>query len=312
MNNSSAGSRLTIFCGKGGVGKTSMALAFALWNADQGRPVLVVTSHPLRELAISVSLAGLKEAHPQAAANLYIIHIDAREVLANKVRQIVRSELLIKRVLASPIYKSLIEVAPGLKEIAFLGRLHQLSEERTEDGTETGVPAKYDLLIWDAPATGHFLQTLKVSQSFEMYLSGPFALLGREVAEFFGDVSNFALLPVTLLEEMAVDETIELCQKLASELKMYPTGVVCNMASPLLAASDVDFESLYNQMEQAGEAGENLQFIFDRQQHERSLFQKLRSSITTEFHRIERRPSWTSDLNLLWDLSRQLGGLLKT
>ena len=303
MSTSSAGSPLIIFCGKGGVGKTSLALASALWHATRERPVVVVTSHPLWELAASVSLAGLKEKMPAAAANLFLIHIDPREVLANKARQMIPSQLLVKKILASPIYQNLVEVAPGLKEMAFLGRLHQLAEDRSQEGT----PGKFDLLIWDAPATGHFLQTLKVSQSFEMYLSGPFALLGKEVAEFFADPSQLNLVPVTTLEEMAVDETLELCEKLRDELRLRPRGLICNMASPLLASPDSDIENLYRGLAADGENSPSLKFILDRHAAERSLLQKLQSQIETEFHIVERRSSWNSDLDLLLNLSRQLG-----
>lgn len=267
---------------------------------------MLVTSHPLEELAVTVSLAGLHEAHPDAASRLFIIHIDPMEILASKVKQAVPSEYLVKKVLASPIYKSLIEVAPGLKEIAFLGRLHQLTEQRSREGQA----GEFDLLVWDAPATGHFLQTLKVSQSFESYLSGPFGLLGKEVREFFAEASNIALYPVTTLEEMAVDETIELCRKLDAEIHVRPTAVICNMASPVLAARDWDFEAVRDEMEWEGEGIEALKFIFDRHAVERSLYRKVRSSIVSHFHIIERRPAWKSDLDLLAGLSRELGAML--
>ncbi len=309
MSTSSIGSPLTIFCGKGGVGKTSLALAFALRFAERKKRVLLVTSHPLPELAVSISLAGLKEKVPQAAANLFIVHIDPLEILAGKVRQVIPSEMLLKKVLASPIYKTLIEIAPGLKEIAFLGRLHQLTEERSREGH----PGQYDLIVWDTPATGHFLQTLMVSQNFETYLSGPFGLLGKEVGEFFAEASNIALIPVTTLEEMAVDETIELCGKLGTELNMRPSGVICNMASPLLAAPGFDFEKLRIEIEEDEAAIGDLNFILDRHDIERALFRKLHYSIgAAEFHVVRRKPSWDSDLELLLDLSHQLSEVSKS
>jgi len=71
---------LTIFCGKGGVGKTTLSLGLGLWNANLGRKTVVVTSHPLTELAVSVSLRGLKEQNPLAAANLFVVHIDPQHI----------------------------------------------------------------------------------------------------------------------------------------------------------------------------------------------------------------------------------------
>ncbi len=53
----SESARLVIFCGKGGVGKTTLSLATGLKHAMRGQKVLVVSSHPLAELALSVSLA---------------------------------------------------------------------------------------------------------------------------------------------------------------------------------------------------------------------------------------------------------------
>lgn len=293
---------LTILCGKGGVGKTTLSLALALWHAHQGRTSLVVTSHPLQELAVSVSLAGLKENYPQAAAKLFVIHIDPREILDHTVRQQVPSAMLAEAVLSSRIYHSLIEVAPGLKELAFLGHLQQLAQERSPDQAAP----KFDLLVWDAPATGHFLQTLNVSSHFEYYLSGPFALLGKQLSQFFSDPANFAVMPVATLEEMAVEETLELCGKLAGELRMKPRCVICNMTSPLLACSDSELEDLGRQMAKQEQAQADLRFILDRHAGERSLFQRLRSSIQSDFHIVERQPSWETDLELLLALSRRL------
>ena len=279
-----------------------MSLAFGLRQANQGRRVVVVTSHPLSELAVSISLHGLKEKCPFAAANLFVVHIDAKEILGNKVRQQIPSAWLANAVLSSRIYQSLIEVAPGLKELAFLARLHQLAEHQSqEEGGES-----YDLLIWDAPATGHFLQTLRVSRNFDAYLSGPFALIGKDLTRFFSDPAKIRIFPVTTLEEMAIEETVELCEKLAADLGTKPAGVICNLASPLLAEPPSTLENLYQQYagdERCGDLG----YVLDRHAIERNLFHKLQDSVDAGCRIVRRKPNWASDLELLLDLSRQLG-----
>ena len=76
---------LSIFCGKGGVGKTTLSLAFGLLAARRGERVLVVTSHPLKELALSISLEGLPEAEPEASENLFTIYIDSKKEIDKQV-----------------------------------------------------------------------------------------------------------------------------------------------------------------------------------------------------------------------------------
>ncbi len=298
MSAPGAAASLTVFCGKGGVGKTSISLALGLRHAMQKRPTVVVTSHPLPELAASVSLAGLRERYPEAADNLFVIHIDPREVLSNTVKKTIPSSLLIKAVLTSSVYQSLVEVAPGLKEIAFLNRLHRLTEEPSEAGK------KFDRVVWDAPATGHFLQTLLVSRSFEQYLSGPFALLGAQIASFSSDSARFAVVPITTLEEMAVEETIELWRQLGGDLAIEPKAVLCNMTSPL-ARSTQPVEELRGQLEAEGDDAA-IQFILDRNAIERSLFTKLRHAVPGALRLIERKASWTADLDLLLDIAKQM------
>jgi arsenite-transporting ATPase len=288
---------MTIFCGKGGTGKTSLSLALGLCHAMRGRSVLVVTSHPLSELAASVSLAGLKEMHPAAADNLFVIHIDPLEVVNNTVRQTILSGILLNAVLESSIYQSLIEVAPGLKEIAFLSRLRKLAEEKAGD------VRRFDRVVWDAPATGHFLQMLRVSRNFETYLSGPFALLGAQLAKFTADPKHFNVVPVTTLEEMAVQETIELCQQLASDLGVTTNEVVCNMTSPL-AASARSEDNLSRNLR--GASSSDVKFLLERNSIERSVFQKLRNALAAKLHSVTRTPSYGTDLVLLRDIARKV------
>ncbi len=299
-------SPLTVLCGKGGVGKTTLSLALGLWHAGFGRKVVVVTSHPLSELAVSISLQGLKESHPAAAANLFIVHIDPREILGNKVRQQIPSEFLCRAVMSSRLYQNLVEVAPGLKEIAFLARLRQLAERRVLEGQVEG----YELMIWDAPATGHFLQTLRVSRNFDTYMSGPFAVLGRELTRFLSDPRNIRLVPVTILEEMPVEETIEMCGDLEKDLNMPPSAVLCNLASPLLSAPDAVYRELDSLAPQNDSGAGDLRMVLDRHAAERDLFTRLRQAVNVPLHIVQRVTRWTSDLELLQTVGNTVGTCL--
>jgi hypothetical protein len=296
---------VTVFCGKGGVGKTALSLAFALRHAGEKRRALVITSHPLPELALSVSLAGLKERNPVAAAHLFVAHIDSKEVLKGVIRQNLGSSLLADAVLSSRVYQSLIEVVPGLKEIAFVSRVRDLAKQ----GSGPEAPQGFDLIVWDAPATGHFLRTLEVARDFDTWLSGPLALLGKSLAGFLSDPSSLQLIPVTTLEEMAVDEVIELCEKLAGPLRLKPAALVCNMTSPLLGTSDEEWDKLRANFGAEVSGSPDASFILERHAIERALFAKLRLAGSIPTHIVQRRPGGSSDAGMLLGLAEQVGGL---
>src|SRR5512142_464800 len=102
-----------VCCGKGGVGKTTLSLSLGLEYARQGKRVIVVSSQPLSDVAVTVSLDGLWHADAAAAANLQVTYIDTREILATMFERQFATPLLAQRVLDSRLYKNLIEVAPG-------------------------------------------------------------------------------------------------------------------------------------------------------------------------------------------------------
>ena len=78
--------------------------------------------------------------------------------------------MVAEAILNSSIFKNLVEVAPGLKEFYFLARLQQLAERKAAAAGAGG--PDYELLIWDAPASGHFLTTLPLgAAAFEAFLS---------------------------------------------------------------------------------------------------------------------------------------------
>ncbi len=289
---------LTIFCGKGGVGKTTLSLAAALAIARRRRPILLVTSHPLEELALTVSLQGLDEMEPETASRLFVVHIDSRQVLRRMVRERFPAGFVADRLLRSAVYQSFVEVVPGLKEFAFLHRLQELAERRQSDGL------RYEHVIWDAPATGHFTQTLRVAVNFESFFAGPLATRSKEVSDYLRK-SGPSIIPIALAEEMSVEETVELVGELRG-LGLSPGKVACNLVSPMLVRWWRDGKDFEGDPDSAWGS-----FLARRLAAERAEFQRLREGVGTTIL-VRRLPRRGSDLEFLLSLSQEVeaSGLL--
>jgi len=298
-----AQSRIVIFCGKGGTGKTTLSLSFGLHHAAAGRKVLVVSSHPLPALAVAVSLDGLAQRYPAAAQNLFVVHLEARELLAELVRNNFPVQWVARAILESDIYNNLVEVAPGLKEFYFLARLQQLAERKATAGDY----ANYDLLLWDAPATGHFLGTLRSAKAFETYLTGPLSVAGADLARFFSNAANIVLLPTTTLEEMALQETAEMCQALDQDFQLRPARVLLNLVSPVVAAAQDEVTRLSRDAEQSNDPA--LRFAVERGLVERQRASEARRQLGAPTVAVERAQHWSNDLDLLSQIGRTLAAV---
>jgi anion-transporting ArsA/GET3 family ATPase len=299
----SSQSKVLILCGKGGVGKTTLSLALGMRQARLGRKVVVVTSHPLPELAVAISLEGLAGRWPAAARNLFIVHLDPKVLLAEVVEKNFPVPMLARAVLNSEIYRNLVEVAPGLKEFYFLARLQQLAERKSA----ANIP-NYDLLLWDAPATGHFLSTLRAARSFEEYLSGPLAGAGAEMRRFFSNTENVGVYPTTTLEEMAMEETADMCRALTAEFGLRADTVLLNMVSPLAGASEAQVKEAREQAAALGD--EVLHFAVDKGVLERERAVAIARQLEAPTLAVPRARSLANDLDLLDQTGQSLEALV--
>jgi anion-transporting ArsA/GET3 family ATPase len=193
--------RLIFVTGKGGVGKTTVALALGLAGARAGKRTIV---------ADITGDGDLQER--RLAAKLYRISVDPQgameEYLSVKVPGPAAAALRQSR-----LFQSFAMATPGMRELLCMGKLWELAqfERRTPDADA------YDLVIVDAPASGHGAALLRTPRSFaEIARVGPIAHQARTIADTIADPSFTAAVAVCTPEEMPVNETFELRDTLAA------------------------------------------------------------------------------------------------
>jgi anion-transporting ArsA/GET3 family ATPase len=219
--------KLLVVTGKGGVGKTAVSAVLGRKLARSGRRVLVVEVDPRENL---YQMFGIQPSGGEiiaAGRNLWIQNLKPRQVLDAVVRERLKLELLTKRVLSSSIYQHFAEGAPGLTEVAILGHAWRILYR-----IEPGAP-EVDLIILDAPATGHGVRLLAAPLLVsEVIKNGPFAEMGGELARLISDPERCGIVAVTLAEEMPVQEVLELRQALRAQVSRDPEALVINGLYP--------------------------------------------------------------------------------
>ncbi len=224
-----AAGELLVVTGKGGVGKTAVAAALARVFSEGGKRVLLLEIDP-RESAHQMLACPPSggEAVP-VGRRLHLQNLRPRAVLDQLVGEKLKFGFLARRVLASPVYRHFAEGGPGLKELAVLG--HAL---RCVRGSARGVP-RVDLVVLDAPATGHGVALLAAPLLVaEVIQGGPIGRLTAEVAEMVRDPKRTAVAAVTLAEEMPATEALELREMLRERLGREPDLLAVNRLYPKL------------------------------------------------------------------------------
>lgn len=221
--------RMLYVTGKGGVGKSTVAIALGIAAARRGLRTLVAELGGQERAAAAFGLAP-GAAHAREVAlegRLWTTSVEPRHALEEYLRM--RSGALGDLLASSRAFHAFAQATPGMRELLALGKVWELAQERRR--VPGGDP--YDLVVLDAPATGHGVGLLRTPRTFaEIARVGPIAQQGRTLDAAFRDPAHTAVVAVALAEEMPVNETIELRDALHGQLGIELALVVVNALYP--------------------------------------------------------------------------------
>jgi anion-transporting ArsA/GET3 family ATPase len=104
-----------------------------------------------------------------------------------------------------------------MRELLTVGKLWELAQ----DERRTPGASPYDLVVVDAPATGHGLALLDAPRTFgEVAAAGPVARQARTISSTLEDTSVTGIVAVATAEEMPVNEVEHLRSRLGDRLDL--------------------------------------------------------------------------------------------
>jgi anion-transporting ArsA/GET3 family ATPase len=215
--------------GKGGVGKTTVAVALGLRAATEGKRTIVceVSAQENASRIFEHTEIGFHEV--EVAENLWSISIDPDESMREYVLLQLKVRAMRDMLFRSRIFNYLAAATPGLKELVTIGKIWELAQldRKVKSGR------KYDLVIVDAPATGHGIGFLQTPRTFAAIARvGPIHSQAQQLDRLITDQEHTGVAIVALPEEMPVNESAALEHDLREEIGVAVDRVYMNGLYP--------------------------------------------------------------------------------
>ena len=232
--------RLVIVTGKGGTGKTTVAAALAVAGARSGLSVLVADVGSSEQISqrIVPGHPPVGYAGAELLPGLTAVHIEPFEALAEYLGLQLKARSLVDLALGNKSLHQLLEAAPGWRELITLGKVWHLAQQ-----LDAGGRPLYQLIVVDAPSTGHGLTFLDVPRVVASAVrTGPLRSHAHLVEDLIHDPEQCLLLPVALAEELPAKETAELVARARDQLGIAVDRIAVNAVAPAPFPSTVPSE----------------------------------------------------------------------
>jgi hypothetical protein len=233
--------RFVVISGKGGVGRTTVAAAFARAAVGAGKRVLLAQMQSPDRLARALG-------HPRPIGaevtsidhGLDAVNMTPKESLHQYALMVLRYERVYRALFDNRAVRGFLGAVPGLDAYSMLGKAWW---HTTEVDVTTG-RRKYDLVVLDAPASGHATTLFKIPQAImEAMPKGPLARDAEAMRALFCNPTGAAFVIVTLAEELPALETAELAREVKDRLRM-PLGPLVVNCVPSARVTNAEITDL--------------------------------------------------------------------
>ena len=220
---------LHIVSGKGGTGKTTIAVALACALATSGRRVLVCEvegRHGITDLFGRPPLVGADEPRLTRTPSGGAVHglaIDAEDALLEYLESFYHLGFAAKALDKFGATDFATSIAPGLRDVLLTGKVYEAVRRQAK-----GLDNAYDAVVLDAPPTGRIAQFLNIHEAVSgLAKVGPIRNQADSINTMLRASTTVVHL-VTLLEDMPVTETEEAIQQL-KPTQIAVQAVIANM-----------------------------------------------------------------------------------